>query len=121
MYGLNANPHGVLADPELRPHINPISTLTYDWVHNCLQDGTFTLEASEFLRVCERHGVISCLFCLVDVFGLGFDYAPAVLRLYSCLQWPVSGLPLVFLFAVARQRSSACVCSGPSAVFRLCS
>ena len=83
MYGLNANPHGVLADPVLRPHINPISTLTYDWVHNCLQDGTFTLEASEFLRVCEPHGVISCLFCLVDVFGLGFDYAPFKLCLVA--------------------------------------
>ena len=59
MYGLNANPHGVIADPVLRLHINPISTLTYDWVHNCLQDGTFTLEASEFLRACEPHGVIS--------------------------------------------------------------
>ena len=72
MYGLNANPHGVLADPVLRPHINPISTLTYDWVHNCLQDGTFTLEASEFLRACEPHGVINCLCCVVDVVWLGF-------------------------------------------------
>ena len=31
-------------------------------------------------------------------------------------QWPVSGLPLT----VFRLRSSACVCSGPSAVFRSC-
>lgn len=57
VHGLNANPDGMLADLVLRPHLDPISVMAYDWVHTLLQDGTVTVEAFEFLRSCESHGV----------------------------------------------------------------
>lgn len=56
-HGLNANPDGILADFVLRPYVDPISAMAYDWVHTFLQDGTFTVEAFEFLRSAEAHGV----------------------------------------------------------------
>jgi hypothetical protein len=55
--GLNCNPLGLIADIELRDHINPIECCTYDWLHNMLQDGTFTLEASSFIVACEHAGL----------------------------------------------------------------
>lgn len=48
--GLRYNPDGLLANVHLRPHVNPMSVMTWDWVHNMLQDGTLTVEASELLR-----------------------------------------------------------------------
>ena len=42
--GLNCNPHGLLVDPDLRPHLRPANILTWDWVHCVLQDGTLTTE-----------------------------------------------------------------------------
>jgi hypothetical protein len=55
--GLNCNPLGMIADASLRPYVNPIGVMTYDWVHNMLQDGTFTAEAHLFLKSCEPLGV----------------------------------------------------------------
>ncbi len=50
VYGMNPNPHGVLACKELRPYLNPAYTLRYDWLHNMLQDGVFTVEAFEIMK-----------------------------------------------------------------------
>lgn len=48
--GLNRNPDGLLASRELAAHFNPAEACTYDWVHNMLQDGVFSVEMSAFLR-----------------------------------------------------------------------
>jgi hypothetical protein len=55
--GLNCNPVGLLADASLRPYVDPIGVMTYDWVHNMLQDGTFTTEAHLLLKSCGQLGV----------------------------------------------------------------
>ena len=55
--GLNCNPVGLIADVSLRPYVDPIVVMTYDWVHNMLQDGTFTGEAHLFLKSCGPIGV----------------------------------------------------------------
>ena len=51
--GFNPNADGTLADTELRACFDAAEVCTYDWVHNTFQDGTFTVEASEFLRRAE--------------------------------------------------------------------
>ncbi len=48
--GLNANADGLLADKELAEAIDAIGSVTYDWVHNSFQDGTFTVEARPSLQ-----------------------------------------------------------------------
>jgi fructose-1,6-bisphosphatase/sedoheptulose 1,7-bisphosphatase-like protein len=48
--GLNGNPHGVLASVPLRTVVDPISVFTYDWVHNMLQDGVFSVEVQALLE-----------------------------------------------------------------------
>ncbi len=55
--GLNWNPDGLIADLRLRPHFDPIGSMTYDWVHNMLQDGIFSAEAAAFMRACEPLGI----------------------------------------------------------------
>lgn len=55
--GMNRNPHGLLADHALRPVIDPVATMTWDWVHSYLQDGVFTTEVSEMIRACGPYGV----------------------------------------------------------------
>jgi hypothetical protein len=55
--GVNWNPSGLLADHRLRPHVDPIGVMTYDWVHNMLQDGVFSAEAGAFLKACEPLGI----------------------------------------------------------------
>jgi hypothetical protein len=47
--GLNWNQFGLIADLGLRPHVDPIGIMTYDWVHNMLQDGVFSSEAMAFI------------------------------------------------------------------------
>lgn len=37
--------------------MDPTGCLTYDWVHNCLQDGMLTVEVQLFLAACEPHGL----------------------------------------------------------------
>jgi hypothetical protein len=54
MMGINHNPDGLLADVELLRHVDPVACMTYDWVHNMLQAGVFTIEATMFLRACGR-------------------------------------------------------------------
>ena len=44
--GFHYNPHNWLLDDELLRHCNPMGIITVDWVHNMLQDGTFTTEVS---------------------------------------------------------------------------
>ena len=55
--GLNWNPDGLIADLRLRPHVDPIGVMTYDWVHNMLQDGVFGAEARAFIKACEPLGI----------------------------------------------------------------
>jgi len=57
--GFNANPSGLLAS-QLLPtcaSVNLVSATTYDWVHNMLQNGVFTVECEELLRAAEPFGV----------------------------------------------------------------
>lgn len=56
-HGLNFNPQGLLADVALRGVIDPVATLTYDWVHSALQDGVFTEEASRMLQALGPFGI----------------------------------------------------------------
>lgn len=42
---------------QVRPHIDPVGAMTWDWVHSCLQDGTITCEIQLLLRDCEEHGL----------------------------------------------------------------
>jgi hypothetical protein len=55
--GVNWNPFGLIADLRLRPHVDPIGVMTYDWVHNMLQDGVFSAEAGAFIKACEPLGI----------------------------------------------------------------
>ena len=48
--GVNWNSDGLLAELRLRPHVDPIGVMTYDWVHNMLQDGVFSAEAAASSR-----------------------------------------------------------------------
>ena len=54
---MNRNPHGLLADETLRRVVDPIATMTWDWVHSYLQDGVFTTEVTQVLRACAPFGV----------------------------------------------------------------
>lgn len=55
--GMNRNPHGLLADHALRGVVDPVATMTWDWVHSYLQDGAFTTEVTEMIRACGPFGV----------------------------------------------------------------
>jgi len=47
--GLRFNPDGLLANAALAPHVDPVKSITYDWVHNMLQDGVFSSEVRAFM------------------------------------------------------------------------
>ena len=47
--GINANPHGLLASEHLHSIVDTVSACTYDWVHNMLQDGVFSVEVQAVL------------------------------------------------------------------------
>ena len=57
MLGFNANPNGLLADPELRQILDPTATVTYDWVHSALQDGMLSIETWLFVQACNPLGL----------------------------------------------------------------
>jgi hypothetical protein len=57
MIGINHCPLGLVANTRLRGHVDIIGVMTYDWVHNCLQDGVFNAECMAFLKACEPLGV----------------------------------------------------------------
>jgi hypothetical protein len=57
MIGINHNPLGLVANTRLRGHVDIIGVMTYDWVHNCLQDGVFNQECRAFLKACGPLGV----------------------------------------------------------------
>ena len=42
----NCNVDGLWFDDELLLHWSPLQCVTVDWVHNMLQDGTFSTEAT---------------------------------------------------------------------------
>ena len=52
--GHNWNPHGLLADQDLRRHVLPISTLTYDPMHCILSNGIAHTELFLFLDRCKN-------------------------------------------------------------------
>ena len=51
--GLNTNPMGLLASRRLSEAMDPIEACTYDWVHNILQDGVFSVELQAFLEAAD--------------------------------------------------------------------
>ena len=55
-FGLNPNEHNLWTDLGLSAccAADLVGTITYDWVHSCLQDGTFTCEAWVFLHKCDE-------------------------------------------------------------------
>jgi hypothetical protein len=55
--GLNYNPHGILYDAALRPHLRPLEIGTYDWVHTVFQGGVFSVEAQLFLTEIATIGI----------------------------------------------------------------
>jgi hypothetical protein len=57
MIGINHCPSGLAANTTLRGHVDLIGVMTYDWVHNCLQDGVFNAECMAFLKACEPLGI----------------------------------------------------------------
>jgi hypothetical protein len=57
MIGINHCPVGLVANTCLRGHVDLIGVMTYDWVHNCLQDGVFNAECMAFLNSCEPLGI----------------------------------------------------------------
>jgi hypothetical protein len=57
MIGINHCPSGLAANVALRGHVDLIGVMTYDWVHNCLQDGVFNTECMAFLKVCQPLGI----------------------------------------------------------------
>ena len=57
MVGINHCPLGLAANTRLRGHVDLIGVMTYDWVHNCLQDGVFNAECMAFLKACEPLGI----------------------------------------------------------------
>lgn len=48
--GFSANPHGILADKNLSRAIDVMNAVTWDWVHNSFQDGTFNAEVTALLQ-----------------------------------------------------------------------
>ena len=53
--GLNYNATGLRASARLMSHCSLIGSVTYEWVHNALQDGCFVIEASMIVSLCEDH------------------------------------------------------------------
>lgn len=45
--GFRWNEHGMWADASFLSHVDPLAAITVDWVHNTLQDGTFTTEVCD--------------------------------------------------------------------------
>ena len=61
VYGLNPNPHSLWTHPRLSSACTHdlVNTVTYDWVHSLVQDGAWSVEAWQFLRLCEPYNVTS--------------------------------------------------------------
>ena len=57
--GFSCTPQGLLADRDLRPRLDLLPSIRYDWMHCALQDGTVTTEAALLLSACEGIGVTS--------------------------------------------------------------
>ncbi len=57
LIGINHFPLGLAVNTRLRGHVDIMGVRTYDWVHNCLQDGVFNAECMAFLKACEPLGI----------------------------------------------------------------
>lgn len=44
--GFSTSPFGLLADLDLRRHVDFMQAFRYDWIHCALQDGTMSVESS---------------------------------------------------------------------------
>ena len=60
MVGFNPNRFGLLADRELAEYTDLMRAITWDWVHNSFQDGTFTTEA----RPCSESFPLTVSVCV---------------------------------------------------------
>ena len=65
--GMNINANGVLADMALRPHVGPVSTMTYDWQHTFLSNGVASQEMFMFLEACRGEGLTN-IYSLLEQF-----------------------------------------------------
>ena len=65
VYGLNPNEHSLWSHPRLSAACTTdlLGTVTYDWVHSLLQDGSWSIEAWAFLQACEPHGFTTSDLC----------------------------------------------------------
>ena len=57
--GLSCTRQGLLADPTIRARVDILGTLTYDWLHAALQDGTMNVEVGLCLGACSSIGITS--------------------------------------------------------------
>ncbi len=52
---VNYNARGLLSSNALTSRFALLECVTYDWVHTCLQDGCFVVEASLMVSKCGDH------------------------------------------------------------------
>lgn len=57
--GITWSEHGILGDRDLRAHMLPVSSLTFDWQHTFLSNGIVSQEIFEFFAACRRVGMKS--------------------------------------------------------------
>ena len=63
--------YGIWSDPAVAKCIKPTETLCMDWVHNCLQDGVFSVELEHYMDSSDDAGMES----LKRFLGLGWRFA----------------------------------------------
>ncbi len=75
--GFNANADGLLADRQLATRVDVMPAITWDWVHNSFQDGTFTVEVRAIYqaRIANQRVRERC--------GLQCEFGMALVRLRS--------------------------------------
>ena len=66
--GLKCSAHGLLADLDLRPHVDVLKIQVIDWVHTALQDGTINQEIVALLDFCQAEQ------------GIGYQHLEAYMR-----------------------------------------
>ena len=69
-FGITWCNHGVLGDADLRHHVGPVSSLTYDWQHTFLSNGIASQEVLNFLGACKGIGIR-------NIYGLLEQYCQA--------------------------------------------
>ena len=55
--GITWSEHGILGDGDLRAHMLPVSSLTFDWQHTFLSNGIVSQEIWQFFAACRSVGM----------------------------------------------------------------